>query len=57
MGSIFDEPERNSFDEFRREQAREAMNDREVGLVGMAQAASEYKRLSRELGYETDKEK
>ena len=52
MGSIFEPIERNDYDEFLREQTREAMNDRKVGIIGMAQAASDYKRLS-----ETDKEK
>lgn len=54
MASLFDEPERDSYWETCRQQAKEAMNDREVGLIGQCQAARDYRDLSRKLGYEED---
>lgn len=35
--------------EFLREQARNAMNDKEVGLTGQAEAAEDYKDLNKRL--------
>lgn len=35
--------------EFLREQARKAMNDKEVGLIGQAEAAKDYEDLNKRL--------
>lgn len=41
--------ENDSYLEFLREQAHKAMNDKEVGLVGQAEAAKDYEDLNKRL--------
>lgn len=40
----------DKYNDFRLKEAEVAMNDREVGLIGMAEAANEAKKLRRKLG-------
>lgn len=49
MPSLFDEPGRDPYWELCRQQAKNAMNDREVGIVGQGEAAKDYHDLSEKL--------
>ena len=54
--SWLDGPDYDPYKEYLMEETKRASNDRECGLLGMSQAANEYKKLRRELGYNNEED-